>query len=192
MLAQPTDIVNSLSYLGIFLLIFLFPVPQEIVLPLAGFMAAQGKLNLTYAVMAGVVGSTVGSLPWYWAGRYVGEERLTEWASRHQRWIKLSTHDIQRAKKWFDKSGSKAVLLSQFIPIIRTLIALPAGISRMNLGLFLLCLMFSTIVLQGSLACAGYLLGSQYGIINQYANSVRVGVIALIGVTIFWLVKRRR
>ena len=80
--AQPIDVVNSLGYLGIFLLIFLFPVPQEIVLPSAGFIAAQGKLNLVYIVMAGVAGSIVGALPWYYAGRYIGEERLKAWTEQ--------------------------------------------------------------------------------------------------------------
>ncbi|GAP99527.1 DedA family protein [Leptolyngbya sp. NIES-2104] len=180
-----------MSYLGIFLLIFLLPAPQEIVLPLAGFLAAQGKLNFIGAVAAGVVGSTVGALPWYWAGRYFGEARLLRWAERDRRWIKLSIRDVRKAQKWFDASGSRAILLSQFIPIVRTLIAVPAGISRMNLGLFLLCLIVSAIIWQGLLAYAGYLLGGQYGQVNQYANSIRVGVLVLIGFAIVWFVKRR-
>lgn len=191
MLAHPTDIVSSLSYLGIFLLIFLLPAPQEIVLPLAGFLAAQGKLNFIGAVAAGVVGSTVGALPWYWAGRYFGEARLLQWAERDRRWIKLSVRDVQKAQKWFDASGSRAVLLSQFIPIVRTLIAVPAGISRMNLGWFLLCLILSAIAWQGLLAYTGYLLGSHYGQVNQYASYVRIGVLVLIGIAIVWFVKRR-
>ncbi len=191
MLAQPTDLVDSLGYLGIFLLIFLFPVPQELILPLAGFIVAQGKLNLVGVVLSGVMASTAGSMPWYWAGRYLGEERLIAWAKRHK-WIKLSTTDIQRATQWFDQSGSKAVLLSQFIPIIRTLIAVPAGISRMNFGLFLLCLVSSTSTWQGLLTYSGYFLGSQYWIINQYSNGFRIGVMIAIGIAMIWLIKRNR
>lgn len=193
MLAQPTDIVNSLGYLGIFLLIFVFPVPQEIVLPLAGFMAAQGKLSLVYVVMAGVMGSTVGALPWYYAGRYMGEERLKAWTGRHGKWIKLSANDVQKATRWIDKYGSKAVLLSQSIPGVRTLIALPAGISRMNLGLFLLYLVLSAIVWQGLLACAGYLLGRQHGLVNQYISLFsRILVSVVLVAVIVWLVRRKR
>ncbi|HTL90215.1 MAG TPA: DedA family protein [Leptolyngbya sp.] len=191
MLAHPTDIVSSLGYLGIFLLIFLLPTPQELVLPLAGFLAAQGRLNFADAVAAGVVGSLAGALPWYWAGRYFGEARLLRWAERDRRWIKLSVRDVQKAQKWFDASGSRAVLLSQFIPIARTFIAIPAGISRMNLGWFLLCLGLSSMVWQGFLAYMGYLLGSQYGQVNQYASYLRVGVLVLIGITIVWFMKRR-
>lgn len=191
MLAQPIDIVHSLGYLGIFLLIFVFPVPQELVLPLSGFIVAQGKLSFLGIVASGVLGSTIGSLPWYWAGRYFGEERLIAWASQ-RRWIKLSTRELQQSKEWFNQAGYKAVLLSQFIPIVRTLIALPAGISRMNLGLFLLCLICSAIVWQGLLAYAGYLLGSQYKLIHQYTSLVRIGVLGLIAVGVVWVVRRKR
>lgn len=190
MLAQPSDLIVSLSYLGIFLLVLLFPVPQELVLPMAGFIAAQGKLNLIGVVVAGVMGRIVGAIPWYWAGRYIGEENLTAWARQH-RWIKLSTDDIQRAKQWFGNSRTQAVLLSQFVPIIRTLIAVPAGISQMNLGWFLLCLVMSASVWQGLLAYAGYLLGSQYPVVNHYWSFVRSGVVVLIAIALVWLLKRK-
>ncbi len=194
MLSQPTDIVNSLGYLGIFLLIFLFPVPQELVLPLAGFMSAQGKFSLFYVVMAGVMGSTIGSLPWYYAGRYVGEARLQAWTRQHERWIKLSAKDVQKAGRWFAQYGQKAILFSQFIPGIRTLIALPAGISHMSLGLFLPALIFSAILWQGLLACTGYFLGAHYGLINQYVSpSSRVVVLlSLIVAGGLWLARRKR
>lgn len=191
MLTQPTDLVNSLGYLGIFVLIFVLPVPQEVVLPLAGFVAAQGKLSILGIVLSGVMGSSLGSLPWYWGGRYLGEERLINWAGQ-QRWIKLSTRDVQQAKTWFDRSGRKAILLSQFIPIIRTLIAVPAGISRMNLGLFLVYLICSAIVWQGILVCAGYLLGSQYRIVSEYGSIFRGVVIALIAIALVWFIRCRR
>lgn len=142
MLTQPTDLVNSLGYLGIFLSLLLFPIPQEIVLPLAGFMAAQGKLNLAYAVMSGVMGSAIGALPWYWASRHLGEARLLAWAQRI-RWIKLSAVDFQTATAWFQQHGYKAIFLSQLAPGMRSLIVLPAGISKMNLGLFLIYLVLS-------------------------------------------------
>ncbi len=191
MLAQPTDFVNSLGYFGIFLLIFVFPVPQELVLPLAGFIAAQGKLNLVGVVLSGVMGSALGSLPWYWAGRYLSEERLTTITKQHS-WIKLSKTDLQRTRQWFDRAGSRAVLLSQFVPIVRTLISLPAGMSRMNFGLFWLCLLSSATVWQGSLAYAGYVLGGQYHLVNQYGSWVRTGVGVLIAIAIIGIIRRKK
>lgn len=194
MLTQPTDIISSLGYLGIFLSILLFPIPQEIVLPLAGFMAAQGQLNLVYAVMSGVMGSAIGALPWYWAGRYMGEARLVAWAERKP-WIKLSAADIQTATAWFNQHGYKAIFLSQLIPGMRSLIVLPAGISQMSLGLFLVYLVCSASLCQGVLAYAGYSLGSRYEQVNQWANPfsrlVVIAVIAVIAV-IVWFVRRKR
>lgn len=192
MLAQPTDLVNSLGYLGIFLSIFLLPVPQEVVLPLAGFMAAQGKLSLVYIVMAGVMGSTAGSLPWYYAGRYISQERLKAWTKRHGRWLKLSANNVLKAKSWFDKYGGKAVLFSQSIPGVRTFVALPAGISRMSLVLFLSYMVFSAIVWQGLLASAGYLLGSHYGLVNQYISpSSQIVILVMVAVVSVWLVRHK-
>lgn len=191
---QPTDIINSLGYLGIFLLIFLFPVPPEIVLPLAGFMSAQGKFNLFYVVVAGVMGSTIAALPWYYAGKYIGERRLHTWARQHGRWLKLSTKDLQKATQWFDQYGQKALLCSQFFPGIRTLIALPAGISHMSLGLFLPALILSAILWQGTLACIGYFLGDHYRLINQYA-SPWFRLLVLLSLVVaggLWLAKRSR
>ena len=190
---QPTDIVDSLGYLGIFLSIFILPIPQEVVLPLAGFMAAQGKLSFVYVVISGVVGSIARALPWYYAGKYIGEERLKAWAEQHGRWLKLSASDVKKAKSWFDNYGGKAVLLSQAIPGVRPFIALSAGISKMNLVLFLYYTVCSAAVLQGLLAYAGYELGSHYGLVNQYLNPIPHQLIAfiLVVVVIVWLVRRK-
>jgi membrane protein DedA with SNARE-associated domain len=191
MMLSSTEIVGSLGYLGIFLLILVSPVPPEIVLPFAGFLAARGQLNLAGAIGSGVMGSTIASLPWYLAARYLGEERLTAWVAR-QKWIDLSTNELQRANRWFRRSGNKAVLLSQCFPIVRTLIAIPAGMSRMNLGLFLFCLVASASVWMGSLAGAGYLLGSQYLLVRRHTSFLRFGAIVLLVVAIFWFVRHRR
>lgn len=193
MLAQLTDIVNSLSYLGIFLSIFLLPIPQEIILPLAGFMAAQGRLSLIYVVITAVMGSVASVLPWYCVGRYVGEKRLKAWLARHGTWLKLSAKDFEKAKGWFNRYGDKAVLFSQFIIGVRTLIALPAGISRMSLSRFLLYVAFSAAMWQGLLAYAGYLLGNQYGLVNQYLSPIfhKIIIFILFILVIVWLIRRK-
>jgi membrane protein DedA with SNARE-associated domain len=160
-------------------------------LPFAGFLAARGQLNLAGAIGSGVMGSTLASLPWYLAGRYLGEERLIAWAGRHK-WIGLSTNDLQRAKQWFKESGSKAILFSQCFPIVRTLIAIPAGISRMNLGLFLLSLVASGIVWQGALASAGYFLGSRYLLVRRHTSFLRFGALLLFAIAIIWYIRHRR
>ena len=134
--------MNSLGYPGIVLLMIaenLFPpLPSELILPAAGFAAAQGKLNLMGVVLAGALGSVLGTLPLYYLGRIVNEERLVVWADRYGRWLTLRGKDIRKADDWFDRHGPKAVLFGRMIPGIRSLLSLPAGMSEMPLPSFLI------------------------------------------------------
>jgi membrane protein DedA with SNARE-associated domain len=193
MLEGMTDTVHSLGYLGIFLLVLVAPTPPEIVLPFAGFLAAQGKLSLVYVVLAGVSGCTLSVVPWYLAGKYLGESRLREFAKRHRRWLKLSFGEIERAKYWFDRHGGKTVFFSRSIPSVRTLIALPAGMSGMRLLPFLLYVISGETLWQSALAYAGYLLGSRYELVVWYTTPVaRILVVVLLLVFVVWIVRRKR
>jgi len=137
-----TNTMTSLGYWGIGLLMFLEnlfpPIPSELIMPLAGFTVAQGQMNFFLAVLAGTIGTVLGALPWYYIGHVFGRQRLTAWADRYGRWLTVTGKDIDRADRWFDRHGVKAVLLGRLIPGVRTLISLPAGISGMSLPLFLL------------------------------------------------------
>lgn len=192
MLEGMTDTVNSLGYVGIFLLILIAPTPPEIVLPFAGFLAAQGKLSLPYVVLAGAMGCTLSTLPWYVAGRYLGESRLKVLARRNRRWLKLSNHDIEKSKRWFDKHGGKALFFSRLIPSVRTLIAVPAGISGMSLLPFLLYIIFGATLWHGLLAYAGYMLGSHYGLVVWYTAPVaKILVVTFLMVFVVWVIRRQ-
>jgi membrane protein DedA with SNARE-associated domain len=181
MLEGMSDTVNSLGYVGIFLLVLLAPTPPEVVLPFAGFLAAQGKLSLPYVVVAGVSGSTLSTIPWYLASRYLGQRRLQVLARRHRKWLKLSTEDVKKSKLWFDRHGGKALFFSRLIPTVRTLIALPAGFSGMKLLPFLLYIIFGETLWQSLLAYAGYTLGRRYELVAWYsAPFVKILVV------VFW------
>jgi len=132
--------IESTGYLGIILLTFLEnvfpPIPSDIIMPLAGFMVAEGKLNLAGAVCAGTVGSVLGALPLYFAGYFLREERLKEFVDQHGRWLTVSRDDLESAKDWFDRHGRLAVLICRIVPAVRSLISIPAGIARMNIVAF--------------------------------------------------------
>lgn len=193
MLEGMTDTVNSLGYLGIFLLVLIAPTPPEIVLPFAGFLAAQGRISLPYAILAGVSGCTLAVVPWYLAGKYMGERRLRAFARRNRKWLKLSFGEIERAKSWFDRHGGKTVFLSRPIPSVRTLIAIPAGLSGMKVLPFLLYIASGEVLWQTALAYAGYLLGSRYEVVVWYtAPAARILAIALLLVFVIWIVRRNR
>ncbi len=192
MLEGMSDTVNSLGYVGIFLLVLLAPTPPEVVLPFAGFLAAQGKLSLPYVVVAGVSGSTLSTIPWYLASRYLGQRRLQVLARRHRKWLKLSTEDVKKSKLWFERHGGKALFFSRLIPTVRTLIALPAGFSGMKLLPFLLYIRFGETLWQCLLAYAGYTLGRRYELVAWYsAPFVKILVVVFLVAFVVWFVRRK-
>jgi membrane protein DedA with SNARE-associated domain len=193
MLEGMTDTVSSLKYLGIFLLVLFAPTPPEIVLPFAGFLASQGKLNLQYAILAGVSGCTLSIVPWFLAGKYLGERRLKVFARRHRKWLKLSFGEIERAKTWFERHGGKTVFFCRPIPSVRTLIAIPAGLSGMRLLPFLLYIVSGETIWLTALAYAGYLLGSRYEVVIWYTAPIaRIFIAVLLIIFLFWVIKRQK
>lgn len=188
--------MEALGYLGIGLLMFLEnlfpPIPSELIMPLAGFTIAQGSMQFVPAIAAGVVGTVLGALPWYFAGVYFGERRLMRWADRYGKWLTLSSRDIERAIAWFNRYGHMAVFLCRLVPGIRTLISLPAGLARMNLAMFLLYSTLGTVIWTTLLTVAGYLLGEHYKLVEQYLGPVSKVVLVGLAIAVgLWLWRRQ-
>jgi membrane protein DedA with SNARE-associated domain len=138
------------------------PIPSELIMPLAGFVARQGELSLIATIAVGTVGSLVGATVWYLLARRLGERRLREWLERHGRWLALSGDDIDRSARWFQRHGPISVTVGRLVPGVRTLISVPAGIARMPIVPFLLWSAIGTAVWTAALTYAGYLLGARY------------------------------
>lgn len=192
-----TQLVNDLGYVGLAFLTFLEnvfpPLPSEIIMPLGGFLASQGRLTLVGVVLAGVLGSVAGSLVLFALGRYFSEERLKEWTVRYGQWLLLSAEDLERAFEWFDRHGKEAVFLARLVPGVRSLISIPAGICRMDLVPFLLYTALGTAVWSGALAYGGVLLGDQYERLGQVVRWATYVIIAVaIAAVARWLIQRRR
>ncbi len=179
-----TNLIERMGYLGIALLMFLEnlfpPIPSELIMPLSGFTASRGELNIIGVVLAGSAGSVAGALFWYCIGRWVGEERIKRFASRHGRWITLRPKDIDRIDRWFDRHCHWAVLIGRVIPAIRTFISIPAGIFEMGIRRFLLFSTIGTLAWSGILASAGYALGSRYDEVNRLLGPVTTAIIILV------------
>lgn len=189
--------MNSLSYLGIGLLMFaenLFPpIPSELIMPLAGFTVAKGGMNFTLAVLAGVVGTILGALPWYYAGKLVGEERIKRLADKYGKWITVSSQDIDKATRWFNRYGNKAVLFGRLVPGIRTLISLPAGLSEMPIVPFLIYSTLGTTAWVMLLTFLGFMLGEKYELVDEYLGPVsKIVLVFLIVAFIAWVVIKKR
>lgn len=192
MASWAVNLVASLGYTGIVFLMFLEnvfpPIPSELIMPLAGYVAASGKLTLVGVTIAGMVGSVLGALPLYYAGRRLGMKRVCRFADRHGHWITLSTEDVSRAKGWLDRHGAVAVFFCRLIPGVRSLVSIPAGIARMNLALFLACTALGTGIWAGLLAWLGYFLGSRFSVVAEVLDPVAAGVFALIALVYVWRV----
>ncbi len=176
--------IQSAGYLGIIALMFLEnvfpPIPSEVIMPLAGFLAAEGELSLIGVVVAGTVGSLLGALPLYYAGFFLGEERLKQFADKHGRWLTVSRKDLESAKRWFDQHGALAVIVCRLVPGIRSLISIPAGIARMTLAPFLCFTAIGAGVWTALLAYLGYFLGEKFGQVKDYLNPISYVILAAI------------
>lgn len=182
--------ITDWGYLGIFLLMVaenLFPpIPSELIMPFAGYVAANGDLSTFGVLAAGTVGSVAGTTAWYAAARLLGLERFTWLCNKFGRFATLSEDDIDKAYHWFERHGPVAVFVGRLIPAIRTLISVPAGLARMPFGQFLLISTLGSLLWTGILTVAGLLLHEGYHIVEAWVDPVSTGVVVLAVVIYIW------
>lgn len=188
------EIIQRGGYAGIALLMLLEnvfpPIPSELVLPFAGYVAATGKLHPVGVLMSAALGSIAGALPWYWLGRRLGHGGLRQFASRHCRLLTLSPSDIDRAQDFFHRHGPSSVGFGRVVPGVRSVISMPAGVARMPIATFLFWSAVGTLVWSGVLLAAGYLLQSQYEQIKDAVEWITRTVIAAMAALYLWRVAR--
>jgi len=184
--------IEGWGYLGVLLLMVaenLFPpIPSEIIMPLAGFLAGRGDLSLGLTILAGTVGSVIGTLFWYYVGKAIGEARLKRFAARHGRLLTLAPSDIDKAREWFDRHGAAAVFFGRMLPTIRTLISVPAGLSTMPFGKFLIFTLLGSALWTGALTVAGLVLHENYALVADYVDPLSKLVIAVVVVVYLYRV----
>jgi len=178
------DLIAQGGYFGVFALMLaenLFPpIPSEIIMPLAGYNAARGELNVFGVILAGTLGSVLGTLAWYYAGRLVGVERVKRWAARWGRWMTVTPGEIDMARYWFLRYGWIAAFLGRLFPIVRTLISVPAGVAPMPLVPFLVFTALGSALWTSGLTLAGYILESQYEVVEHWLDPLSTGVLVLV------------
>ena len=182
--------ISQWGYVGIFLLMVaetIFPpIPSELIMPFAGFAAANGSLNGFGVLIAGVLGSLVGTLAWYVAARLLGIERFRKLCNWFGRFATISEDDIDKAVNWFDRYGQWAVLFGRLVPAIRTLISVPAGLAAMPVWKFLIVSAIGTTVWTAILTGAGYVLHEQYELVEGWVDPVSTAVVAVAVVIYVW------
>ncbi|GIG89192.1 hypothetical protein Pen02_41280 [Plantactinospora endophytica] len=187
-----TDLMDTLGAPGAGLAVALEnlfpPLPSEIILPLAGFAASRGEMSLWSAIFWTTLGSVVGALALYYVGALLGRERTRAIVARLPL-VKLA--DVDRTEAWFVRHGVKTVFLGRMVPIFRSLISIPAGIERMRLGTFLLCTALGSLIWNTVFVLAGYLLGENWHVVEEYASVFQKVVIVLVVLAVGWFVIAR-
>lgn len=164
------------------------PIPSEVILPLAGFTASQGDLSLVGVILWTILGSVVGALALYGLGAALGVRRLKAIAERLPL---VDAGDIDDTERWFDHHGTKAVFFGRMLPIFRSLISIPAGIERMPLPMFLGLTTAGSAIWNTVLVGAGYLLGENWHVVEQYTGILQWIVIAGLVGAVAWFVWSR-
>lgn len=194
-----TDIMEQFGYLGIFLMIALEnvfpPIPSEVILTFGGFMTTYTDLTIPGVVAAATIGSVFGAVILYGIGLLLDVERLEKIVDRWGHILRVKKEDIRRADAWFDKYGYWTVLFCRMIPLIRSLISIPAGMSNMKFGMFLLFTTLGTLIWNVVLVLLGALLGDSWedilAFMDVYSN-IAYAVIAVAAVVFIVLFIRKR
>jgi membrane protein DedA with SNARE-associated domain len=185
-------LIDQLGVIGVGLFTFaetVFPpIPSEVILPLAGFAAQQGSMNIVLVIVAATVGAYLGALLLYFLGAKLGLERSIRGLAKLPL---VESRDFEKAADWFSRHGRSAIFFGRLLPGIRSLISLPAGASRMNLVTFSVFTIAGSALWNTLLVSLGALLGTQYELINEYSRWLNYAVYAAIGVVVVLLVVRR-
>lgn len=190
-------IMLALGYPGIFLVMFLEcvfpPIPSEVVMPLAGFLVAQGRFNFFWVIVAGTLGSLAGALLLYWLGSWADEAIVRRWTRKYGKWLQINEADIDRVMAWFSRFGQPVIFFGRMVPIIRSLISIPAGLDHMKMGAFLLYTTAGSVIWNLLLTYGGMLLGENWEVIlgwlDAYENVVLILLVVLLFAFAIWYVR---
>ncbi|GIH25800.1 hypothetical protein Aph01nite_41100 [Acrocarpospora phusangensis] len=157
------------------------PLPSEVILPLSGFTASRGEMDLLSVLVWTTAGSVAGALALYWVGALLGRERMLALAARIPL-IKVS--DVTKTEEWFHRHGRKTVFFGRMIPIFRSLISVPAGVQRMPLGIFTLLTTAGSAIWNTIFVMAGFVLGENWSLVETYVGVGSKVVIALVALAV--------
>jgi membrane protein DedA with SNARE-associated domain len=192
-----TSVIEALGYPGLTALVALEsvfpPIPSEIILPLAGFLTGQGRFSFVLVMIATTLGSVLGALLLYGIGAAIGPRRVRRLVENYGRWALLTPDDLTRAENWFDRYGPIAVFTGRLVPIVRSLISVPAGYRRMPLVQFVLLTATGSALWNGALVALGWIFGENWHVIERFVGWLQYIVIAVAALLVlrFVLVRLR-
>jgi membrane protein DedA with SNARE-associated domain len=189
-------IMERLGYIGIALLMFLDnvfpPIPSEIIMPSAGYSASQGNLTLFGVIIAGSIGSLLAAAVLYWVGYQFSHAAIFRFVDKYGKYFFIKTDDVKKSLTWFEQYGHRIVFFGRMIPAVRSLISIPAGMSRMPFWKFMLFSGLGTIIWTTFLACVGFYFGENQAFMHQIFSQVGYGIIAIVLIILAIIFYRRQ
>jgi membrane protein DedA with SNARE-associated domain len=187
-----TGVITALGYPGVFFLMAgesaCLPIPSEVVLPFAGYVAYRGNFDLVTVVLVATVGQVAGAVAAYYVGALGGRPLVV----RYGKYVLLDSAHLAMADRWFERWGSKAIFASRLLPIIRTFIAFPAGVAKMDIRRFIVYTFVGSLPWTFALTFLGYKLGPHWEDILRFFERMDVVVAAVIVAGILYLILRAR
>lgn len=189
-------LIQAMGYTGVFILMTLesalIPLPSEVTMPFAGFLAHTDGLNLFLVILIGAIGNLVGSLIAYAVGYFLEDALILSLIKKYGKYILLRDHEYERSLRWFDKYGGSVVFFSRLLPGVRTFISLPAGMAKMNLLTFSLYTFLGSLIWSALLSYIGFILGKNWDSIHSVFTKLHFLVAgAIIVLVLFFIYKKR-
>jgi membrane protein DedA with SNARE-associated domain len=183
-------VISSLGYGGIVLLMAIesacIPLPSEIIMPFSGYLVFKGEMVLWGVALAGAIGCVVGSIPAYYLGAFGGRPLV----EKYGKWLLISHHDLALADRWFDRHGEITIFIGRLLPVVRTFIAFPAGVARMDMGRFVVYTFTGSFIWCWLLAYAGMKMGENWKTLGVYFHEFHYVIEAAVVVFLVWYVRR--
>ena len=184
------SIMEKLGYLGIAFLMFLDnvfpPIPSEIIMPSAGYTASKGELTLIGVIMAGSAGSILAAMLLYWIGRKVPQQRLFKLTERYGKYLRIQVSDLEKALDWFNKHGHRIVFFGRMIPAVRSLISIPAGMSKMPFAKFMFYSIAGTLIWTSFLAYLGFHFSQNQALMSLIMQRISIIILAIVILYLLW------
>ena len=196
MINWATDIIDSIGLIGVALLVALEnvfpPIPSELILLLAGFNVSEGRFDYVSGVIAATVGSVIGAYFLYGVGRLLDDDRMERFLAGIGRFVGLKKSDVHKGFVWFEKYGNYVVFFGRLIPVVRSVVSIPAGGDRMPLGKFTLLTASGSLIWNMVWVAVGWALGDQWEKAGAWGDYLQYGVVAVVGVGLVALIVRAR
>ena len=184
------SVIATMGYGGIILLMAIesacIPLPSEIIMPFAGFLVFKGEMTLWSVALAGAIGCVIGSIPAYYLGMYGGRPLV----EKYGKWVLISANDLDWADKAFAKHGEIIIFIGRLMPAVRTFIAFPAGVARMNMPKFIIYTFVGSLIWCWVLAYAGFKTGEHWGSLKVYFHEFHLVLIAASVLFLAWYIRR--